>query len=305
MSRIVYFGTPWVAVAPLRALVEAGHQVVIVVTKSDKKRGRSNTTSASDVKQAALDLGIVVTHSLDDIREANADLGVVVAYGKLMPKWLLEKFVIVNLHFSILPRWRGAAPVERAILAGDTITGVSLMLLEESLDTGPVYGVETVKIKEDETAAELKERLVQLGCKLLVEKLKDGVVSLGEPVPQIGDFTYAAPIQTSELKIDWNQSACQIQRLVRIGNAWTPFGQKRLKIHKVRKVDVSNNMGTTAISIAGEEVSWSEREAGAMVYSSKRVFTYTGEGWLELLEVQMEGGRRMPASVWAQGARLT
>src|SRR5205807_7717429 len=137
--RLAFLGTPEAAVPPLRALVNAGHDVVLVVTQPDKRRGRGSATMPSPVKAAALELGLPVTERVDDVLDANVELGVVVAFGRLIKPQVLDKVPMINMHFSLLPRWRGAAPVERAILAGDRETGVAIMQLEEGLDTGPVY----------------------------------------------------------------------------------------------------------------------------------------------------------------------
>ena len=139
--RLAFLGTPAMAVPPLRALIDAGHDVALVVTRPDAKRGRGSTTSPSPVKSAAIDLGIPVTHTVDDVLALDppAELGVVVAFGRIIKPHVLAELPMINLHFSLLPRWRGAAPVERALLAGDEVTGVCVMDVEEGLDTGAVY----------------------------------------------------------------------------------------------------------------------------------------------------------------------
>ena len=187
------------AVPPLEALVERRFDVALVVTRPDKRRGRGSALQPSPVKAAAATLGLEVTHRVDDVVAVGADLGVVVAYGKLVKRHVLEAVPMVNLHFSLLPRWRGAAPVERALLAGDTETGVCLMQLEEGLDTGPVFGCERVPITARTTAAALRADLVRAGTDLLVGHLEAG---LGDPRPQTGEPTYAAKIEPGELAID-------------------------------------------------------------------------------------------------------
>ena len=181
----------------------------------------------SPVKEAAERLGLPVSHSVDDVLEVGAELGVVVAYGRLIRRPVLERLAFVNVHFSLLPRWRGAAPVERALLAGDTETGVCLMALEEGLDTGPVYARETVAIAADATADELRAQLVDVGTAMLVRELTAG---LGEPVAQEGEPTYASKLDASELQIDWGRSAVELERLVRVGGAWTTFRGSRLRV---------------------------------------------------------------------------
>lgn len=227
--RLAFLGTPAAAVPPLRALCDAGHDVALVVSRADARRGRGRGLSPSPVKAAALELGVPVTDVVDDVLglDPPADLGVVVAYGRLIKPHVLERLPMVNLHFSLLPRWRGAAPVERAILAGDAVTGVCVMAVEEGLDTGGVYARVELPIDPDETAAELRARLVDAGTQLLVDTLAAG---LGEPEPQVGEPTYAAKIDPAELEIDWSQPAVDIHRLVRIGGAWTTHDGKRLKV---------------------------------------------------------------------------
>src|SRR6056297_1619209 len=176
--KLVYLGTPEMAVPPLRALVGAGHEIVRVVTRVDKKRGRGGAVSPSPIKAAAIELGLPVSHDPDDVLDAvalGAELGVVVAYGRIIEPHLLEVLPMVNLHFSLLPRWRGAAPVERAILAGDARTGVGVMRVEEGLDTGGIHAERVVPIGPEATAVELRAELVEVGTELLVETLSDPV----------------------------------------------------------------------------------------------------------------------------------
>src|SRR4029079_8153688 len=172
--RLVFLGTPQMAVPALRALVDAGFDVALVVTRIDKRRGRGSELMPSPVKATALELGLPVSHSVDDVLAVGADLGVVVAFGQLIKPHVLDVMPMVNLHFSLLPRWRGAAPVERALLAGDSETGVCLMQLEEGLDTGPVYRVVVVPIGPTITADELRRELVDVGTSLLVDELRAG-----------------------------------------------------------------------------------------------------------------------------------
>ncbi|HEX6417665.1 MAG TPA: methionyl-tRNA formyltransferase [Acidimicrobiales bacterium] len=269
-GRLAFLGTPAASVVPLRALVDAGHEVALVVSQPDRRRGRGGATSPSPVKQAALDLGLPVTDRVDDVLAAGADLGVVVAFGRLIRPHVLAELPMVNLHFSLLPRWRGAAPVERAVLAGDERTGVDLMVVEEGLDTGGIYDRAEVAIGPDETAAELRDRLSRLGAVLLVTNLARG---LGEPVPQVGEPTYAHKIEPAELAIDWSAPAERIHRVVRVGGAWTTHRGRRLKLWR------------TALAPAGADA----------------VEVAAGDGAIWLVEVQPEGRRRMPARAWANG----
>jgi len=267
--RLAFLGTPAMAVPPLRALVEAGFEVALVVSQPDRRRGRGSGLQPSPVKAAALELGLPVTDRVEDVVDAGVDLGVVVAFGRIIKRPVLEAVPMVNLHFSLLPRWRGAAPVERAILAGDERTGVDLMVVEEGLDTGGVYRRVEVEIGADETADELRARLVEAGTELLVTTLADG---LPTPTPQAGEPTYAAKIDPAELQIDWTRPALDVHRLVRIGGAWTTVAGRRLKVWR------------TAVPPRGE---------GPVAPA--------GDGPVELLEVQPEGKPRLAATAWVNG----
>lgn len=225
--KLVYLGSPAMAVPPLRALVSAGHEVVLVVTRPDKRRGRNAEPTPNPVKAAAIELGLPVSHSLDDVADCGAELGVVVAYGRIIPAEVLASVPMVNLHFSLLPRWRGAAPVQRALLAGDTETGVCVMQVAEGLDTGDVYNVVRVPVPPRATAAELADELVRVGTDQLVRVLS---APLPTPVPQRGEPVHAAKITPADLRIDWADTAERIDRLVRVGGAWAEFRGRRLKV---------------------------------------------------------------------------
>jgi methionyl-tRNA formyltransferase len=273
--RLVYLGTPQMAVPPLQALVAAGFDVGLVVTRADKRRGRGPRLMPSPLKSAALELGLPVSHDIDDVLGVGADLGVVVAFGQLIRPHVLDALPMINLHFSLLPRWRGAAPIERALLAGDTETGVSLMRLDEGLDTGPVYRRATVSIEPSTTAAGLRNELVEVGTRLLIDELRAG---LGTPLPQVGEPTYAAKIRAEELQIDWTRSPAEVDRLVRLGGAWTTLHGKRLKIGAAELVDGD---GPPSDELVGDRV-----------------------GGLRLLVVQPEGKPPMSFDAYALGARL-
>ena len=230
-QRLVFLGTPQAAVAPLRALHGAGFDIALVVTRADKRRERGAGASPSPVKEAATALGLPVSHAVNDVLDTGADLGVVVAFGLLIRRPVLERLAFVNLHFSLLPRWRGAAPVERAILGGDTRTGVCLMAVEEALDTGAVYARAETAIGADETAEGLRGRLVTLGAQMLVTELRNG---LGRPTPQHGEPTYAAKLEPADLELLWDRPAAELARVVRVGGAWTTFRGKRLKVITAR-----------------------------------------------------------------------
>ena len=286
MTGLVFLGTPAAAVPSLRALVEAGHSVEKVVTRRDTRRNRRGDPEPSPVKKAALDLGLEVTDKLDDLRDTNAELGIVVAYGRIIPESLLEVLPMVNVHFSLLPRWRGAAPVERAILAGDETTGVCVMRLEAGLDTGPVLARSEVSIGPEETAQELKDRLSLVGAELLADVLSVGVSELPVGDPQQGEVTYAAKIDPRELELDFDRPAVELARLVRVGKAWTTFRGARLIVVRAR-------VGAKACDVNGRH------PPGTLLGSS----VVTGDGLLDLVELQPEGRRRVSASEWLRGAR--
>ena len=271
--------------APLRTLVAAGHDVALVVTRPDKRRGRGGALLPSPVKAAALDLGLTVTDRLEDVLAAGAELGVVVAYGRIIPEAVLDQLPMVNLHFSLLPRWRGAAPVERAILEGDAETGVCLMAVEAGLDTGPIYARADTVIGDDETAEELRSRLVGLGCRLLEENLARGVAGLPRARDQAGVPTYAEKILPGDLRIDWEQTAIEIHRVVRVGRAWTTWRNHRL--------------GVLATAAAAGRPRW---PGTAVPGTLEGTTVVAGRGTsIVLVSVQPEGKRPMDATDWLRG----
>ena len=247
----------------------------------------------SPVKRLATELGLpVVTpgrgiEALDDIAGTGAPLGVVVAFGQLIPPAVLEALPLgyVNVHFSLLPRWRGAAPVERAIMAGDAETGVCLMRVEAGLDTGPVYARERVAIDPTETAGELRARLATLGTDLLVSRLE--AIPKIDPVPQEGEPTYAAKLTTEEFELDLTAAAADLARLVRAGNpkpgAWTTARGRRLKVLRARAEPVP-----------------ADAPPGNLLGQAR---VATGDGILVLEEVQPETKGAMAGAAWAAGFR--
>ncbi len=232
--RLVFLGSPEAAVSSLEALVAAGHDIVLVVTQPDRRRGRGSDLVPTPVKAAALQHGLTVTDRIDDVLDVDADLGVVVAYGKIIKPHVLDALPMVNVHFSLLPRWRGAAPVERAILAGDATTGVCLMRVDVGLDTGDVFARHELAIDDDISATDLTARLADVGAGLLVAKLRDG---LGDGEPQQGEPTYAAKIDPAELQLDLARPAEELVRVVRLGRAWTTVNGKRVIIWRARARD--------------------------------------------------------------------
>lgn len=255
----------------------------MVVSQPDRRRGRGGGLLPSPVKAAATELGLPVTDRVDDLFTAGAELGVVVAYGRLIRPHVLAVLPMVNIHFSLLPRWRGAAPVERAILAGDDRTGVCIMAVEEGLDTGPVYACREVPIGREQTADELRAELTEVGTELLVSVLAEG---LPEPRPQEGEPTYASKLEPFEHHLDWSRPATALHRVVRLGEAWTTFRGRRLKVLRAR---IGPAVGGPAL--------------GEGELDPDRLLVGTGDGTLELIDVQPEGRGARPASAWRNGAR--
>jgi methionyl-tRNA formyltransferase len=266
------------AVPPLDALVAAGFDVAAAVTRVDKRRGRGSSVAPSPVKEAALRLGVPVVHNVDDVLGLEAELGVVVAFGQIIKPHVLAVLPMVNLHFSLLPRWRGAAPVERAVLAGDAETGVCLMALDPGLDTGPVHDCVRTPIDPDESVDDLRRRLVDLGTPLLVDRLARG---LGEPSPQVGEPTYAAKLDPAELELDLTRPADIVHRTVRLGRAWTTFRGARLQVLAARPVAEGPATGTIDGLVVG----------------------CGGGTGLELVTVKPEGKGPQEAKAWRNGAR--
>jgi methionyl-tRNA formyltransferase len=288
---IAYLGTPDVAVAPLRALVAAGVRVAVVVTGPDKRRGRGSQTSPSPVKAAAIELGLRVEHDLRAVTESGVDLAVVVAYGRLIPVDVLRVVPMVNVHFSLLPRWRGAAPVERALLAGDSATGVCIMRVVEGLDEGEVYDTVTIPIRPDHTLTSLRNELVAASAAPLV-----GLVTGGAPRgrAQSGDVVYARKIRPEELRLQWTEPAERVWATTRLETAWFMHGDKRVRVAQAR--------------IAGETRADPGADApvpGTVLQIDRNgVVVACGTGAVVLERVRPEGKRDMTAHEWAQGARL-
>ena len=284
-KRIVYIGTPQIAVAPLQALVAAGFDVELVVTGVDKRRGRGTQTTANPVKTAALALGIPISHDINDVLKLNPDglLGVVVAFGSIIAPEILQHVPMINIHYSALPRWRGAAPVERAILEGDSITAVCIIQVVEQLDAGDVLASAPCTIRDDDSVVGLRDRLGHLALPLLIDICSNGVSS---QQAQVGDVVIARKISTNDLAIAWSSSPDQISRQVRLGNAFTFFEGKRFKVHEVSRVS-------------------EQLPEGSISFNDGMVLVGTREGSLQLLTVQPEGKPRIAASEWARGARLS
>lgn len=297
--RVVYAGTPEAALAPLRAVADSGHELVAVVTRPDARTGRGRSLAPSPVALLAEELGVEVlkpVHPRDEdfgarLRELAPDCCPVVAYGALLPTDVLAIPIHgwVNLHFSVLPAWRGAAPVQRALMAGDEVTGATTFRIVEELDAGPTYGVYTETIRPDDTAGTLLVRLAEYGAGLLVATL-DGIEA-GElearPQPPEG-LSFAPKLTVDEAEVDWSRPAFAIDRHIRgctpAPGAWTVYGEARLKVDTVR--------------VTGEHA-----EPGRLVVSKQQVLVGTGTTAVELDQVKPPGKGWMPAADWARGLR--
>ncbi len=277
VRRVAFLGTPAIAVPALVALVEAGYEVPIVVSGADKRRGRGRSTSPTPVKERALELGLIVDTDVEAVLDHDVDLAVVVAFGQLIRPHVLAEVPMVNIHFSPLPLWRGAAPIERAILAGDTETAVVIMTVAEGLDEGNVHRSVTVPMATTDTTGSLWAELSVIGAELLVETLEAG---LDAGAPQEGDVVYAHKLSSEDRRIDWSKSAVQVDRVVRVGGAWTTFRGERFKIHEVEVIDGSGSPGLL--------------EADAVL---------TPDGAIRLVTVQPAGKPRLGAQDWLNGAQ--
>lgn len=292
--RLVFLGTPSAAVPSLLGLVDAGFDVALVVSRPDRRRGRGSEVSPSPVKAAALDRGIPVSDQVDDALTVDADLGVVVAFGRILRPPLLDRLPLVNVHFSLLPRWRGAAPVERAVLAGDERTGVCVMEVVEALDAGGVHGRAEIAVDPRATADELRDELSKLGARLLIDTILAG---LGRPEPQEGEITYAEKITPEDLRINWSEPAASALAQIRVGGAWTTLDGRRLRILTAEPAPAPDQPGGPGPAGPGPA-------PGEIAMVAGTVLVGVGEGVVALGDVQAEGRGRQPARTWANGARL-
>lgn len=280
--RLVFLGTPEAAVPTLDALVEARHEVVLVVTRPDRRRGRGAQLTPSPVKLAAERLGLRVTHQLMDVADVEAERAVVVAYGALIPPSLLAKMPMLNVHFSLLPRWRGAAPVQRAILAGDEETGVSIISLEATLDTGPVHLERRIGIGDDD-ALELTRRLAHLGARALIDVLASPEL-LEHPTAQSGQVTYAEKLSADTFRLLPAMSRALAGRTVRLGHGFFFLGAKRIGVLDAREME--------------EFV-----PQGELIRRDGKVLLGLRDGGLALGNVRPQNGKTMSAAAWWSGLR--
>lgn len=290
--RLIFMGTPGFAVVTLQALRAAGHEVICVYAQPPRPSGRGMALRPSPVHAFAEEQGIPVRTPLSLKTQAeqeafaalHADAAVVVAYGLLLPKPVLEapRFGCFNVHASLLPRWRGAAPIQRAIMAGDAETGVTIMRMAEGLDTGPMMRVATVPVTPETTASSLHDELAELGARLIVETLKDPAQP-GTPQPETG-VTYARKIDKAEARIDFTKPAIGVRNHIHglspFPGAWFSFNSQRIKVLKASVVNGSGMPGTV---------------------NDDHLTIACGEGAIRCLELQREGKGPMTAEVFLRG----
>ncbi len=296
--RLIFAGTPEFAAQALAAIVAAGHEVALVLTQPDRPAGRGMALQPSAVKKVALEHGIEIFQPLTlkdgeaqaKISAVGAEVMVVAAYGLILPQAVLDmpRFGCLNIHGSLLPRWRGAAPIQRALLAGDTETGVCIMQMEAGLDTGPVLLRGAFPIEASDTTASLHDRLAELGARLCVEAL--GKLPLpAEPQPSEG-VTYAHKIEKAEALIDWSKSAAELDRHIRAFNpfpgAQASFGGQTVKLWLATPVAGNGPAGSV------------------LAVDKKQVVIACGEGALAVSELQKAGGKRLPVQQFLAGHPL-
>lgn len=303
--RVIFMGTPDFAVPVLKGLIDsAEHEVTAVVTQPDKARGRSGKPVFTPVKQLAAEYGIPVytparvksPEFVEQLSKIPCDVIVVVAFGQILSKEILDMPArgCVNVHASLLPRWRGAAPMQWSILAGDKKTGITTMQMDEGLDTGDMLLKKEVQIEDTETGESLHDKLAALGSDLLLETLKQAQAGTLRPQPQKDEESTYAKMLTKELgKIDWNRDALEIERYVRGLNSWpsayTGYKGKTLKIWKAQLVSDEDEPA----------------EPGTVTAVEKNSFiVQAGNGKLRILEVQLEGKKRMDTGSFLRGVKL-
>jgi methionyl-tRNA formyltransferase len=299
-EQIVFFGSPPFAVASLDAVRRSGRRICAVVTQPDRPAGRGNLLKPPAVKEYAEANGLRILQPPrmkdptfhGEIASAGTRIFVVAAFGRLLPRAILDLAdVTLNVHASLLPRWRGAAPIERAILAGDPVTGVSIMRLVEELDAGDVMLSRSTPIGPDETAGELEARLADLGAGLLVEaldRLDDGIASFAPQDPAA--VTFAPPLRSEEGRIGWDRTVREVHDRVRGLSPWpgtfTTDGRHRIKIHRTAPAEPGPAGPSGSLRIAGG-----------------RLFVACSDGWIEIRELQREGRTRQAAAAFLAGYR--
>ncbi len=304
--RIIYAGTPDFSVAALRALIESEHEVIAVYTQPDRPAGRGRGLTISPVKAEAKlhNIPVYQPASLKDedaqqqLQALNADLMVVTAYGLLLPPAVLQapRLGCINIHASLLPRWRGAAPIQRAILAGDKKTGITIMQMDEGLDTGDMLAVTECKIEDHDTGSSLHDKLMALGAQSLMTELPAIAMQiegqrLNRTKQNDADACYASKLSKNEAKINWSQPAQQIERAIRAYNSWP------VAYCTYQKKNNDAKLRLWQAGVLADAVADSEKLPGKVVAeSASGIDVVTGEGLLRITELQAEGKRRMPVA---------
>jgi len=308
--RIVFAGTPPFAAAALNALVDAGHAVALVLTQPDRPAGRGMKLTPSAVKQAALARGLPVFQPASlktpeaqaALRAADADVMVVAAYGLILPQAVLDlpRFGCLNIHASLLPRWRGAAPIQRAILAGDTETGITIMQMDAGLDTGAMLAKTVLPIRDNDTAGSLHDALAEAGARAIVAAL----ANYAAWVPQAQDnalATYAAKLRKEDAKLDWGRPALELERAVRAFNpvpgAWTLLDGAPLKVWSAQVV-------ADAGALQPEARTGSHAPGEVLSADAERLVIACGNEALSIRELQPAGSKRMSAAAFLAGRPL-
>ena len=298
--RVIFMGTPDFAVGTLEEIIKAGHEVALVVTQPDKPKGRGNAVQFTPVKECALAHDIPVftpskvreSENIEYLRKIGADIIIVAAFGQILPKAILDmpKYGCVNVHASLLPKYRGAAPIQWAVINGDEVSGVTIMRMNEGIDTGDMIAKREFRLAEDETGGSLFDKLAELGAKLCVETME--MIENGTAVytPQDSEAaTHTSMIRKEMGDISWNRSAVDIERLIRGLNPWpsayTHLDGKTFKIWKAQIISEGTEYNPGCIVKVGKNELWVQ----------------TGEGILSLLEVQIEGKKRMDIGSFLRG----
>ncbi len=299
MMKIIFAGTPDFAVPALQRLIDSEHEICAVYTQPDRRAGRGRKLTPPPVKVLAQEAGLEVyqplnfkkAEDLQQLQSLEADVMVVVAYGLILPQAVLDapKRGCINIHGSLLPRWRGAAPIHRAVIAGDEETGVTIMQVVKKLDAGDMLHKEYCPIGEHDTSSDLHDRLADMGAGGLMKVLAQ--VEAGTETPESQDealVTYAEKLDKSESSLDWNLSAVELDRKVRGLNSW-PVGQTIFQ---------GKNLRIWRSEVQGTEDREQKAEAGTVVSDGKKMLVVTGDGLLSLLEVQLPGGKRLPVQAF-------
>lgn len=298
-KSIVFFGTPEFAVPTLKLLISKGENISLVVTQPDKPKGRGKTVQPPEVKKVALKYGLPFVQPekikdegfIEQLRKVEPEFAIVVAYGKILPKEILQipKYGCINLHASLLPKYRGAAPIQWALIKGESVTGVTTMLIDEGLDTGPILLQKLIPIDEEDNALSLSEKLSTMGAELVYETIKglrNGVII---PQPQKGEPTYAPQLKKEDGRINWNSSAKEIFNLIRGTYPWPCaqclFKEERIKIIKAQLAE-------------GDSI------PGLILRAKQDLIIGTGNGAIKILLIQPEGKKIMTAKEFICGRKI-